>query len=173
MRYSGIQRCEYINGNDIGVSLYIQGCSLHCPGCFNPETWDFDGGEEFTEEVYNKLVALLEKPYVMRFTVLGGEPLERYNWSELNRLLIRIRKEFPELDIWLYTGYDYEFLMELIDEWRIKWPNFNDAYMLESILEQVNVLVAGPFIKELKDRSLVFKGSSNQEIIVLHENNGE
>lgn len=79
MKYNAIQRCEYVNGNNIGVSLYIQGCSLHCSGCFNPETWDFDGGQEFDLEAREQLQKLLNKPYVTRFSILGGEPLERCN----------------------------------------------------------------------------------------------
>lgn len=167
MRYNAIQRCEYVNGNDIGVSLYIQGCSIRCKGCFNPETWDFEGGQEFDIHAKKYLFDILKKPYITRLTVLGGEPLERRNWTDLNNLLCDVKEQFPQIKIWLYTGYTYDFLMELIDEWRIKWPNFNDAYLLESILEKVDTLVAGPFIEEEKDRSLVFKGSKNQQIIQL------
>lgn len=168
MRYSAIQRCEYINGNDIGVSLYIQGCSIRCEGCFNPETWDFEGGQEFDSEAYTKLNELLDKSYITRFSILGGEPLERCNWDDLNKLLCQLRESKPGLKIWLYTGYTYEFLMTLIDEWRIKWPKFNDAFLLESILEKVDVLVAGPFIQEEQDKSLPFRGSRNQKIIELN-----
>ena len=167
MRYNAIQRCEYVNGNDIGVSLYIQGCSIHCKGCFNPETWDFEGGHEFDIYAKDYLFDILKKPYMTRLTVLGGEPLERCNWNDLNALLCDIRAEFSDLTIWLYTGYDYDFLMQLIDEWRIKWPAFNDAFLLEAILEKVDVLVAGPFIREEKDRTLPFRGSRNQKIIKL------
>ena len=167
MRYNAIQRCEYINGNDIGVSLYIQGCSLHCEGCFNPETWSFDGGEEFDATAYNNLLTLLDKPYITRFSILGGEPLERCNWEDLSGLIHSIREHKPNLEIWLYTGYTYEFLMQLIDEWRIKWPKFNDAFLLESILENVDMLVAGPFVEEEKDKTLPFRGSRNQKIINL------
>ena len=167
MRYSAIQRCEYVNGNDIGVSLYIQGCSLHCQGCFNPETWDFNGGEEFDTAAYNHLLTLLDKPYITRFSILGGEPLERCNWEDLSGLIHSIREHKPDLDIWLYTGYTYEFLMQLIDEWRIKWPKFNDAFLLESILENIDILVAGPFVEEEKDKTLPFRGSRNQKIITL------
>lgn len=168
MRYNAIQRCEYINGNDIGVSLYIQGCSIRCEGCFNPETWDFEGGQEFDSAAYAKLNELLNKPYITRFSILGGEPLERCNWDDLNKLLCQLQESKPGLKIWLYTGYTYEFLMTLIDEWRIKWPKFNDAFLLESILEKVDVLVAGPFIQEEQDKSLPFRGSRNQKIIELN-----
>jgi len=167
MRYNAIQRCEYVNGNDIGVSLYIQGCSIRCKGCFNPETWDFEGGEEFDTAAYDKLIELLDKPYVARLSILGGEPLERRNWEDLNLLLFKVLKHNPDLKIWLYTGYDYSFIMRLVDEWRINWPKFNDAFLLESILEKVDVLVAGPFIQEEKDKSLPFRGSRNQKIIEL------
>lgn len=167
MRYSAIQRCEYVNGTNIGVSLYIQGCSIHCPGCFNPETWDFEGGKEFDGGAYADLIQLLDKPYITRLSILGGEPLERCNWDDLNKLLWQIREFKPNLEIWLYTGYTDEFLFKLIDEWRIKWPSFNDAFLLESILENIDVLVTGPFIQELKNRALAFKGSSNQKILYL------
>jgi len=116
MRYNAIQRCEYVNGNDIGVSLYIQGCSIRCKGCFNPETWDFEGGEEFDTAAYDKLIELLDKPYVARLSILGGEPLERRNWEDLNLLLFKVLKHNPDLKIWLYTGYDYSFIMRLVDE---------------------------------------------------------
>ena len=163
MRYNAIQRCEYVNGNDIGVSLYIQGCSIHCKGCFNPETWDFNGGKEFTLDTFAELLTLLDKPYITRFSILGGEPLEKCNWEELRAILWRIRVFKPDLKIWLYTGYTYNFLMELIN----MKPKFDNIHLLENILKNIDVLVAGPFILEEKDRSLAFKGSRNQEIIYL------
>lgn len=154
MRYNKIQRCEYVNGNNIGVSLFLQGCSIHCKGCFNPETWDFNEGREFTPRVKKYLFNLLNKEYITRFSVLGGEPLERCNWKELNNLIKQVKQCFPEIKIWLYTGHTNEY-----------WNTTHKDRTLTSILKNIDVLVTGPYIQEQKDLTLPFRGSSNQEII--------
>ena len=99
LRYATIEKNEIINGTGVGVSLYVQGCGLHCKGCFNPETWDFTGGKNFDEDAYKQLNELLDKPYITRFCILGGEPLERCNWESLEKLMLDIRKNYPTLKI--------------------------------------------------------------------------
>lgn len=92
----------------VRVSLFVSGCRHHCKGCFNAETWDFDFGKLYTKETQDKIIELLDSPYIQGFTLLGGEPFEPENQSELVGLLRRIRKTYPEKDIWCYTGYLYD-----------------------------------------------------------------
>ena len=108
MKYSEIDSIECCNGFGWGVSLYTQGCHFHCKGCFNPETWDFDGGKEFTEKEQNIILSLMDKDYIKRFSVIGGEPLEERNISALVELIGKIKTRYPEKKVWLYTGYTAE-----------------------------------------------------------------
>ena len=127
--------------------------SIHCKGCFQPETWSFDAGEKFIQETKETLFQYLNNPVVTRLSILGGEPLEECNWKDLNQLLREVRLIFPHIKIWLYTGYEYEFL-----------TNINNR-QLKEILEKVDVLVAGPFIEDEKDLGLRWCGSRNQQVI--------
>lgn len=159
MRYAKIEKCECTNGLGWGVSLYVQGCSRQCKGCFNKQTWDFSGGKYFgaPEHIYISNL-LAEKPEVLtRFSILGGEPLEENNLLELASVIARARITNKNLKIWLFTGYTWEELEE-----RIK--DRPDNY-LSTILENIDVLVDGPFIQEQKDLTLKFAGSRNQRII--------
>lgn len=155
MRYAGIDRCDLCNGNDIGASLYVQGCNNHCKGCFNPETWPFDGGKEWTQEQENELFSILEKPYIKRISILGGEPLAPQNIESVMALVKRIRQRFPAKKIWLYTGYDWgTYLL--------------DTYPAETFFD-LDYLVDGKYLEEYRDPSLAFRGSSNQHIIDIQE----
>lgn len=160
MRYAAIRPFDVSNGTGLGVALFIQGCSLHCKGCFQPETWDFNGGQEFTQEAKEKIFDYLRQPGITRFTILGGEPLEECNLFELSKLIHQIRDQFPHIKIWLYSGYTTEQLAQRIREQQ-------EVHYLKYILNNIDVLVAGPFIEEEKDLSLKWCGSRNQEVIYL------
>ena len=149
MRYNLIDKCEAINGEGFGVSLYTQGCPYHCPGCFNPETWDFDKGKEWTQKEEDLIIELLKPEYITRLTVLGGEPFIERNIEPLTALLKRVKGIYPDKQVWLYTGGDFEVLEGLYEE----------------IFQYIDILIDGRYIDHLRDYELKWRGSSNQRII--------
>ena len=155
MNYAQMRSMDISNGTGIGVSLFTQGCDLkpHCKGCFNSEAWDFNGGKKWTIDTKNKLLELLDKPYISRCSILGGEPLAKQNVEEVYKLCKEIKDKFPEKKIWLYSGYQYESL---------KREQFK-------ILFFVDILVDGRYEESLKDPILKFRGSSNQRVISIPE----
>ena len=165
MRYSEIEKCECHNGLGWGVSLYTQGCHFHCKGCFNSETWSFDGGKEYTEDTKQTILNLLRPEYITRFSVLGGEPLEGCNWLDLADLLVDIKIQYPNIKIWLYTGFTYEWLQILADTEASGY----DKNLLYIILKNVDVLVDGQFQEDKKDLTYPFAGSTNQRVINMNE----
>lgn len=158
MRYSSILTDDVANGDGVGVSLYLQGCSHRCLGCFNPETWDFNSGLEFDTKVEQKILGCLSKPQINHLSILGGEPLEKENWYPLSCFIQKVRYSFPHIKIWLWTGFTWEGLQEII-------RTFDYVKYLEYILENVDYIIDGPFIQEKKDLTLLWRGSSNQRII--------
>lgn len=169
MRYNKINTCECTNGLGWGVSLFVQGCPIHCDGCFNPETWDFNDGKEYTDETENQIFLLSDKKYISRLSILGGEPLVSSNLFDLF-LLCNDIKLFRNIDIWLWTGYTKEQLQERMKKADKKWPEYTNDIYLRSLLNKVDYLVIGPFIKEERDITLPWRGSRNQEVINLAEN---
>lgn len=161
MRYSGIDKAECCNGIGWGVSLYTQGCSRRCKGCFNQETWDFDGGKKFTQETINTILKLIEPEYITRLSILGGEPLEDCNWVYLDCLCFAVKKHRPDIQIWIYTGYTYEKLQCLRE--------LNGNTDLDKLLNWIDVLVDGPFQEDKKDLTYPFAGSTNQSIINMRK----
>ena len=153
MRYAAIEKCEICNGNDVGVSLYVQGCPIHCDGCFNQSTWDFNGGNKWDNEVESKLLDLIKPPYIKRISILGGEPLAEQNRRDVLALIKDIAtkrdaRDLPEdFKIWLYTGYQLN-----------NNPN-------QAIFQNVDYIVDGPYEQGLRDITLKFRGSSNQRVI--------
>ena len=165
MRYAQIRSMDISNGEGVGVSLFVQGCPFHCKNCFNSETWDFNGGKEWTEETKNKFMKLIDRPYIKRVSFLGGECLAENNLDEVLKLVQEIRISFPEKTIWLYTGYTWERLVyskmpsaENPEEF-LYWNQRNE------IISNVDVLVDGRYIDEQRDITLKFKGSKNQRVI--------
>ena len=146
MRYAKIKKCEAENGIGVGASLFVQGCHFHCQGCFNQETWDFEGGEEWTEEVEEEFMEVISPWYINRVSILGGEPLAPEHRGDVFKLIVKIKRIYPEKEIWLYTGYTYE---EIKDIYGICFCDY---------------IVDGVFKEELKDISLRFRGSRNQNI---------
>lgn len=166
MRYAQIRKMDISNGENIGVALFTQGCPFnpHCENCFNPETWDFNGGKEWTEEIENKFIELASKPYIKRISILGGEPLADKNLDGVLNLINKIRLLLPQKTIWLYTGYTFEDLMKY--EYGMKYiNNFNVNALRQSIVSQCDVLVDGKYIDSQRDISLKWCGSKNQRVL--------
>ena len=169
MRYASIRSLDISNGEGVGVSLFVQGCPFHCKNCFNSETWNFNGGKEWTEKTKNKFMELIDKPYINRISVLGGEPLAEQNLNEVLSLIKEIRISFPKKTIWLYTGFEWNSLMAKIcqptfpDE---KFEHDRNIHMKrQKIISNVDVLVDGEYIDEQKDLTLKWRGSKNQNCI--------
>ena len=189
MRYASIRELDISNGEGVGVALFVQGCRFACKNCFNPETWDFNGGKEWTNEVKEKFLELIDRPYIKRVSLLGGECLadenlegvldlvteinKRYNMQQdivcnnnsdlniLNGNTDRIRLSLPNKSIWLYTGYTWDQI-------------FTDGVFLtrdcagwkrREIVKQCNILVDGRYIDSERDITLKWKGSRNQRVI--------
>ena len=161
MNYANIKWYDVANGPGVRVSLFVSGCRNHCKNCFNPETWDFDYGQPFTEEVEDKIFKAMEPDYIKGFTLLGGDPFEPENCAALVPFMKRMRKLYPEKSVWCFTGYDYE--RDLLTGKK------GDAETVLKLLRTLDVLVDGRFVEELKDLNLRFRGSSNQRIISVKE----
>lgn len=170
MRFASIRNLDISNGEGVGVSLFVQGCDRHCFNCFNPDTWDFNGGKEWTEETKNKFIKLIDRPYINRISVLGGEPLAEQNLDEVLSLIKEIRISFPAKTIWLYTGFCWNDIMcsfaGLQADYVVLDKKDIEAWeKRKKIISNVDVLVDGEYIDEQKDLSLRFKGSKNQRVI--------
>ena len=169
MRFASMRNLDISNGEGVGVSLFVQGCDRHCFNCFNPDTWDFNGGKEWTEETKNKFIKLIDRPYINRISVLGGEPLAEQNLDEVLSLIKEIRISFPKKTIWLYTGFEWNSLIAKIcqptfpDE---KFEHDRNIHMKrQKIISNVDILVDGEYIDEQRDITLKWRGSSNQRVI--------
>lgn len=167
MRYASIRSLDISNGEGVGVSLFVQGCPFHCKNCFNSETWDFNGGKEWTEKTKNKFMELINRPYIKRVSFLGGECLADQNLDEVLKLVKQIRISFPEKSIWLYTGYNFDLLNSKYNEYKYTpfAANADEWLTRWEIISNVNVLVDGEYIDEKRDITLKWCGSSNQRVI--------
>lgn len=201
MRYASIRNLDISNGANIGVALFVQGCDRnpHCKNCFNSETWDFNGGKEWTEKTKNKFMELIDRPYIKRISILGGEPLAEQNLDDVFSLIKEIREKypisqnpnsenigksrvledenskeirisFPEKTIWLYTGFEWNQIMNM----QVMQPIFSckdleskiqNILKRQEIIKMCDVLVDGEYIDEQKDLTLKFRGSKNQRVI--------
>lgn len=154
MNYADIRPIDVANGPGVRVSVFVSGCTHHCKECFNPETWDFGYGKPFGEEEIQEILNDLSKPYIHGLSILGGEPFEPQNQGAVLELVRRVREEFPEKDIWCYSGYLFENLA----------AGQVGAHS-RTLLGLLDVLVDGPFVLEQKELSLRFRGSANQRLI--------
>ena len=161
MHYGELKKCDIANGIGVRVTLFVSGCTNHCPDCFQPQTWDFDYGKVFTDETKAEIFAELDKSYVNGLTVLGGEPFEPRNQRELLPLLGEVREKYPDKTVWCFTGFRLED--ELLRE-----GSYPRCEVTDGMLACINVLVDGRFVKELKDISLQFRGSRNQRVIDMN-----
>ena len=151
-RYNAIISNDVVNGQGVCVSFFVQGCPHCCKGCFNPETWDFDGGQPYTDELKWEIIKLISANGIQRnFSVLGGEPLAPQNLNMISNLINSVRQAYPHIKIFLWTGY-YKEELDLSDE------------RIHLILDKIDVLIDGPFIEAQKDLSLKLRGSTNQHI---------
>ena len=160
MNYSVIKAVDIADGPGVRVSLFVSGCTHHCKGCFQPETWSFSYGEPFTEETQEQLLALLRPDYIRGLTLLGGEPFEPDNQRALLPFLRRLRAELPHKDIWCYSGYTLD---QLQGESRAR------CEVTDEMLSMIDVLVDGRFEKDKKNLNLRFRGSANQRVIDLKQ----
>ena len=151
MRYHNITTDDMLNGDGLRTVLWVAGCTHRCRGCHNPITWDIDGGIPFDEAAESELFEKLRPDHISGLTFSGGDPLHPNNRSEVTRLCRRFREEFPEKDVWLYTGYTFEEISDL------------------EIVPLVDVIVDGRFIIEQFDAKLHWKGSANQRVIDVKE----
>ncbi len=160
MHYGNIKFYDIADGPGVRTTLFVSGCSHHCPGCFQPETWDFGFGEEFTAEVEDRIIASLAPDYVDGLTLLGGEPMEKVNQRALLPFVRRVRETYPDKDIWCYTGYTLE--SDLLSDSRAR------CEVTDELLGLIDVLVDGEFIESERDLTLLFRGSRNQRLIDLN-----
>lgn len=167
MHYSTIKDCDIANGIGVRITLFVSGCTNHCKNCFQPQTWDFDFGEPFTEETEEKLLQMLKPDYINGLTLLGGEPMEPQNQRALVPFLKRVREAYPNKNVWCFTGFTYEVLKTDGSHPRCE--------VTDEMLSLIDVLVDGRYVDELKDLTLQFRGSSNQRLIdmVKTRENGE
>lgn len=156
MFYGNIKKCDIADGIGVRVSLFVSGCRHHCKGCFQPETWDFNFGKEFTQETETELFKALEPDYIDGLTLLGGEPFEPENQTVLYPFLKRLREQLPNKTVWCYSGYTFEELCG---------SGHPVTDVTVCMLELIDILVDGEFVQELKNISLKFRGSSNQRIL--------
>lgn len=155
MNYANIKYFDVANGPGVRLTLFTSGCTIHCPDCFNKMAWDFNYGEEFTEDTENHIIDTLKSEHYQGLTLLGGEPLD--NVKGLLPLVKHFRKEFGDKkNIWCFTGFTYETVME---------QKMKQIPELKEFLSYIDVLVDGPFEMDKKDIRLVFRGSSNQRLI--------
>lgn len=167
MRYADYYDCDICNGNSVGMSLFVSGCPIHCPGCFNADIWDFNSGKEWTQEVEEKFLDLVGRDYIKRVSFLGGSPLCEENVFDVSQLIGKIRERYPDKEIWVYTGYTWETINT-----EISIDNLDKSIVYASrmfVLNNINVLVDGQFLSNEKDISLAFRGSRNQRIIDVQE----
>jgi len=151
MRYSQIRNLDIVNGPGCRISIFVSGCERRCKNCFNPETWNFDHGKEFTEDTLNSILELAKPDHISGLSILGGEPLHPKNREEVIRLARKFKEKYPDKTVWLWTGYLIEEVFEdLVDS-------------------EIDVVVDGKFVEALKDLRLKYRGSSNQRIINLKE----
>ena len=160
MYYGNIKKTDIADGDGVRVSLFVSGCRNCCRGCFQPETWDFKYGTEFTQETENQILEFLRPSYISGLTVLGGEPFEEENQRILAPFLRKVKETYPSKTIWCYTGYVLE--KDLLPE-----DGRKHCEATGEMLKYIDILVDGPFIEEQKNISLKFRGSENQRILKL------
>jgi len=159
MNYANIKYIDIANGTGVRTSLFVSGCTHHCKGCFNEIAWDFNYGEKYDQSVEDKIIESLKPDYIRGLSLLGGEPFEIPNQGELIKLTTRVREELPSKDIWCYSGYTIEEMLH---------GKLSKHESTMKLLKNIDVLVDGEFVEELKNLMLVFRGSSNQRIILVN-----
>ena len=157
MNYADIKYCDVANGKGVRVSLFVSGCTHHCKGCFNEETWNFHYGKPFTEETEKQVLDYLDKSYIAGLSLLGGEPFEHVNQQGLLPLLRKVKARFPEKNIWCYTGYLFD--KDILDRM------CQESEITKEIVSYLDIVVDGEFVVKQKNLKVNFRGSDNQRII--------
>ena len=152
MRYNLIRMMDISNGPGVRVSIFMQGCEFRCENCFNPETWDFRGGKEFTDSTIKEVLDYADKDHIEGLSILGGEPLHPKNIEGTARLAKAFKERYPNKNVWVWTGYLFE---ELSKD--------------EEVFKYMDVLVDGRYVDELHDFNLKLRGSSNQRVIDIEK----
>lgn len=168
MRYARIRKMDVSNGEGVGISLFVQGCHFHCKGCFNQETWDFNGGKEWTPEIEEQFIQLANKPYIKRISILGGEPLADENVRDVYNLIAQLKCRFPEKKVWLYTGYEWEKIVEESHAIRVENGDYLSNLYRYGAIVFADIVVDGKFQldkQDLYNDNIVFAGSTNQRVI--------
>lgn len=161
MNYSKLEHCSVVNGPGIRTTIFVSGCRLNCPGCFNKVAQSFKAGQEFTQETIDNILESIDNEYVSGLSILGGEPFDVLNIPDVWELVIQFRSKFGNTkNLWMWTGY-------LIEDLQAR-----GCEKTTDILLLTDVLVDGPFVETLKDPSLAWRGSSNQRVIPLRSVNG-
>ena len=148
MRYNLIRKMDIANGPGVRVSVFMQGCSFHCKNCFNQNTWDFDGGHEFTEKIINQILELCGEEHIAGLSILGGEPMHPRNIEGTTKLAKAFKEKYPNKNLWIWSGF-----------------LFDKDLRNHEVLKYVDVLVDGQYVDELHDFRLKWRGSSNQRVI--------
>lgn len=151
MNYNKIRKTDISNGPGIRVAIFVQGCTFNCKNCFNPETHDFDGGKEFNQATIDTIIELCSKDHIKGLSILGGEPLHPKNITEVTRLAKEVKTHIPDKEIWVWSGFKYEYLKN------------------QEIFKYIDVLVDGQFEVDKHDPTLKWRGSSNQRIIDIQK----
>ena len=157
MYYGELKKFDIADGYGVRTTLFVSGCTNRCPGCFQPQTWDFEYGKPFTREVEDDIIESLRPYYVNGLTLLGGEPFEPENQRVLVPFMRRVKEEFPDKDIWCFTGFTLDGELQ-------KDGSHPRCEVTDEILSMIDVLVDGRFVLELKDISLRFRGSSIRDL---------
>lgn len=161
MYYGKIDPNDIANGPGVRVTLFVSGCTNRCKNCFQPQTWDFTYGREFTPQAAAYVIGALTQPYIRGLTILGGEPMEPCNQRDLLPFLQEVHNDAPDKDIWCFTGFTYESLRTD--------GSYPRCDVTDSLLSMIDVLVDGRYEDALRDISLQFRGSSNQRLIDVHK----
>lgn len=148
MKYNTIRKMDISNGPGVRVSVFMQGCSFHCKNCFNPETWDFEGGKEFTDETVDEVLNLCQQSHIKGLSILGGEPMHPRNIEATTKLAKAFKEKYPDKNLWVWSGF-----------------RFDEELKDKEVLKYIDVLVDGTYKDELHDFTLKWKGSSNQRVI--------
>lgn len=152
MRYSKIRKMDISNGKGVRVSIFMQGCSFNCKNCFNPETHDFNGGKEFTDNTIDKVLELCDNENIDGLSILGGEPMHPNNIEGTTKLARKFKEKFPNKDIWAWSGFKF------------------DEYLKDKeVTKYLDVLIDGQYVEELHNPTLKWKGSSNQRVIDVQQ----
>ena len=161
MNYMEIKKYDIANGPGVRTSLFVAGCTHHCKGCFNPESWDFKAGKPFNDKTIDEIIESLKPEYVKGLSLLGGEPFEPANQAALLPLVKKVKEIYPNKNIWAFSGYLFD--KQIMDVMAKKYD------FTKELISYIDVLVDGEFVEEEKDLSIVYRGSRNQRIIDVRE----